>query len=110
MVSAYWSGLYPTLCFGEWTLEVNGKNVSYLIPDELKCGEMNTYGTYQRWYFGDDWIEEFEDYEDGLDCDEWIAENKYWLDNIATDDKTQMEIFYAISEEDWRHGSCGGCI
>ena len=70
---------------------------------------MNTFGTYEEWHF-EDWIEVFEDYEDGLMCDEWIAENKYWLDDITDDYNIQTEIFYAISEEDFRHNSCGGCI
>ena len=109
MVKAKWSGSYPTLCFGEWTLEVDGVDVSMFIPDELRKSSMNTYGEYQSWHF-EDWMEVFEDYTDGLECDEWIAENKYWLDTITDDINVQMKIFYAISEEDWRSGSCGGCI
>lgn len=109
MVEARWSGSYPCLCNGEWTLIVNGKNVSGLIPKELRHGEMNTYGTYQSWHF-EKWMEVFEDYEDGLDYDEWIEENKYWLDTITEDYDAQMEIFYAINKQDWRAGSCGGCI
>lgn len=109
MVEARWSGSYPNLCSGEWTLKVNGKDVSDLIPKELRRSEMNTYGTYEEWHF-ENWLEVFEDYEDGLDCDEWIAENKYWLDTITDDINVQTEIFNAISEEDFRHGSCGGCI
>lgn len=109
MVKAKWSGSYPCLCYGEWTLEVNGKNVSDLIPDELRRSCMNTYGTYEEWHF-ENWVEVFEDYEDGLMCDEWIAENKYWLDIITDDIDTQVEIFNAINEQDWRSGSCGGCI
>ena len=109
MVEARWSGSYPNLCHGEWTLKVNGNNVSDLIPKELRDGEMNTYGTYQSWHF-ENWSEVFEDYEDGLACDEWIAENKYWLDTIANDLGIQEEIFHAINSQDWRSGSCGGCI
>lgn len=109
MVNAFWSGSYPCLCSGTWTLEVNGVDVSSLIPEELRHNEMNTFGTYEEWHF-EDWIEVFEDYEDGLMCDEWIAENKYWLDDITDDYNIQTEIFYAISEEDFRHNSCGGCI
>ena len=109
MVKANWSGRYPTKCFGKWTLEVNGVDVSMYIPAELRRDSMNTYRTYQRWYFKN-WLEEFEDYEDGLMRDEWIAENKYWLDVITNDINIQMEIFYAINEKDWRHGECGGCI
>lgn len=110
MVETRWSGSYPCLCHGEWTLVVNGKNVSDLIPNELRNSEMNTYGTYSEWYFGDNWLEETRDYDDGLMCDDWIEENKYWLDNITNDYNVQTEIFYAISKEDFRHGSCGGCI
>ena len=40
----------------------------------------------------------------------WIEANKEWLDTITKDHKTQQEIYYAISAEDFRHGSCGGCI
>ena len=71
---------------------------------------MNTYGTYQSWYFNDDYSVEFKDYTDGLECDEWIEANKEWLDNISTDIFAQEEIFYAINENDFRSGSCGGCI
>ena len=109
MVIAKWSGHYPCKCHGKWTLEVNGVDVSCYIPDELRDDSMNTYGTYQRWYFRN-WIEEFEDYEDGLMCDEWIEKNKYWLDVITDDINVQMEIFDAINARDWRHGECGGCI
>lgn len=109
MVKANWSGRYPNKCHGEWTLEVNGVNVSMYIPAKLRRDSMNTYGTYRRWYFKN-WLEEFEDYEDGLMCDEWIVENKYWLDIITDDINVQMEIFTAINSKDWRHGSCGGCI
>lgn len=28
MVEANWNGRYPCLCFGKWTLVVNGKDVS----------------------------------------------------------------------------------
>lgn len=109
MVIAKWSGHYPCLCSGKWTLEVNSVDVSMYIPEELRNNSMNTYRTYQRWYFKN-WIEHFEDYEDGLMCDEWIKKNKYWLDMITDDINVQMEIFDAINAKDWRHGSCGGCI
>ena len=69
MVEAKWSGSYPCLCYGKWTLKVNGKDVSNMIPKELRESSMNTYGTYQTWHF-EDLLEVFEDYEDGLDCDD----------------------------------------
>ena len=40
MVEAKWSGEYPTLCFGEWTLNVDGKDVSLSIPEWI---EENNY-------------------------------------------------------------------
>ena len=109
MVEAKWSGSYPCLCYGKWTLKVNGKDVSSMIPKKLRESSMNTYGTYQTWHF-EDWLEVFEDYEDGLDCDDWIMENKSWLDTITTELDTQREIYCAISAQDFRSGSCGGCI
>lgn len=108
-VEAKWSGSYPCLCFGEWTLKVNGKDVSDKIPNELRKSSMNTIGNYQSWHF-EDGLEVFEDYADGLKCEDWIVENKEWLDSISTDISIQIEIFLAINAEDFRSGSCGGCI
>ena len=110
MVIAHWSGRFPHLCSGEWTLIVNGVDVSMHIPDELIHNEMNTYGVYEEWYFDDNYLEHSRDYEDGLGRDEWIKKNKYWLDTITDNTVIQMEIYNAINDQDWRHGSCGGCI
>ena len=109
MVKAKWSGKYPCLCSGEWSLEVNGVDVSMYIPDEMRNSPMGTFGTYQSWHF-ENWMEVFEDYDDGLFCDEWIEKNKYWLDIITDDVNVQTEIYDAINVKDWRHGECGGCI
>lgn len=110
MVEVNWSGSYPCLCCGEWTLKINGENVSNKIPDELRTGSMNTYGSYEEWYFDDNYLEVFGSYEDGLEMNEWIEENAYWLDQITSDYNTQEEIFKAIQKKDFRLGSCGGCI
>ena len=109
MVEAKWSGSYPCLCYGNWTLIIDGIDVSNKIPEDLQNSSMNTYGTYQSWHF-EDWLEVFENYEDGLDEEEWIVENKTWLDTISTDKKVQSDIYCAIICEDFRSGSCGGCI
>ena len=109
MVKAKWSGSYPNLCHGKWSLEVNGVDVTCYIPEELRRKPMDTFGTYQSWHF-ENWMEVFEDYEDGLSCSEWIEKNKYWLDIITDNVSVQSEIFNAINEKDWRYGSCGGCI
>lgn len=110
MVEAKWSGSYPNLCSGEWTLIVDGEDVSSKIPEKLRKSEMNTYGSYQKWHFEADWEVEWESYHDGLECEEWIKTNKDWLDTISTDYGVQVDIFHAINASDWRHGSCGGCI
>ena len=109
MVVANWSGKWPGLCHGEWSLEVNGVDVSDYIPYYLRTSEMNTYGTYEKWHF-EDWEEVWEDYEDGMDCEAWIEDNKEWLNIISNDIDVQREIFDAINVKDWRHDSCGGCI
>lgn len=109
IVKAKWSGSYPCLCVGEWTLKVDGKDVSKKIPEDLRKSSMNTYGTYQSWHF-EDWLEVFEDYSDGLCCEEWIKENDYWLNEITDNRDTKILIYNAINEQDFRSGSCGGCI
>ena len=90
MVEAKWSGAWPCLCHGQWTLKVNGKDVTDKIPDDLRESEMNTYGVYQSWHFDENYMEEFEDYEDGLDCEEWIEANKEWLDTITKHNKKSI--------------------
>lgn len=109
MVEAKWSGSYPCLCCGKWTLKVNGEDVSDKIPKDLRDSSMYTYGSYRRWHF-ENWLEVFENYESGLECDDWVEENKKWLNEIATDLDIQREIYHAINEQDFRSGSCGGCI
>lgn len=109
MVKASWSGCYPVLCQGEWHLEVDGKNVSHLIPEEIRNDPMYTYKEYASWHF-ENWDEIFEYYECGLREDEWIEKNKSWLDKITTDLNVQKEIFTEINKYDWQYNSCGGCI
>ena len=108
-VEAKWSGSYPNLCSGKWTLFIDGKDMSDKIPKDLKNEPMNTYSTYSEWYFKN-WSETWDDYKDGLECEDWIKENKEWLNKITTDKCEQEDIYYAFQLNDWRHGSCGGCI
>lgn len=109
IAEAKWSGKYPTLCFGKWSLKVNGKDISHAIPTKLRHTSMNTYGWYSSWHF-ENWMEVFDKYEDGLKEDEWIEENDYWLYTITNDKNLKQEIFRAIQKEDFRSGECGGCI
>lgn len=105
MIEAIWTGGYPNLCCGTWMLYINGNDFSLLIPEEKRSSPMDTFGVYQSWHF-EDWEEVFEDYEDGLECEEWIAANP-WVQKLPA---SPIDIFYAFQAQDWRHGSCGGCI
>jgi hypothetical protein len=109
-VEAKWSGGYPKLCRGEWSLFVDGEDKSHLIPDSLRGNSMLTHGTYMSWRFGSGWDEVWEEYEDGKYEDEWIAENIDWLSQMSGDPEIHSQIFRAIQEEDFRPNSCGGCI
>lgn len=109
MIEAKWSGSYPCLCNGKWTLIVDGEDVSEKIPEELRNTDMGTFGTYSSWHF-ENWMEVFNDYVDGSVCEDWIKENKYWLKTITSDESIYPRIFDAINKEDFRSGSCGGCI
>ena len=108
-VEAKWTGKYPNLCSGWWILKVNNKDVSYLIPKDLRTSPMNTYGEHKSFHFNK-WEEIWNSYEDGLDCEDWIEENQNWLNKITTDHSVQVDIYYAINSQDWRYGECGGCI
>lgn len=110
VVEAKWSGKWPCLCFGKWTLIVDGVDVSNNIPKELRDESMGTYGFYDTWYFDKDWNDVWDSYEDGLECDEWIETNLEWLKTITTDKEVMEQIYDAINTKDFRTGSCGGCI
>lgn len=103
---AVWSGCYPCLCEGFWTLLRNGKPIKTDIP--FQEGPAGTLGAYWSWHF-EDWEEVFEEYEDGLDCDTWCRAHAEWLASIAPEDEWP-QIFAAFRTEDFRPGSCGGCI
>ena len=108
-IKVEWTGRYLCLCWGEWKLYIDGTDKSDLIPEDLRRNNMGTLGTYSSWYF-ENWNEVFEDYQDGMDCDEWIEHNRYWLDNVSTNQTIQEQLFYEFQASDWRYGSCGGCI
>ena len=110
MIVAEWTGKFPNLCSGQWKLYIDGKDMSSKIPEHLKKSEMKTYRVYRRWSFAKNWDEKWTTYVDGLQKDEWIKENKEWLDTISTEYSIQSQIFDAINRLDWRHTSCGGCI
>ena len=109
-ITARWNGAPYALCHGKWTITVGGEKVN--LPEEVETENMGTFGTYSRWYFGgkSGWEELWEDYEDGLQFDPWVAKNRWWLNNLHLSNEELCRLYNAISAEDWRHSSCGGCI
>lgn len=106
---AEWSGTAWSLCSGSWALFHDGKEIDTEIPFQGEPAD--TFGAYSSWYFGGDsgWMEEWDEYEDGMECDEWCDENREWLSTIAPETEWE-EIFRAFQAEDFRPNSCGGCI
>lgn len=107
-VEAIWN-IKAMPCCGEWTLKVDGKDVSDKIPEGLKQNYMKTRKEYKEWYFDENYLMAWRNYVDGLDCEDWIDINGYWLNKIVADRDIQKCIFHAINEEDWRYNSCGEC-
>jgi hypothetical protein len=108
-----WTGAWPALCYGEWIIHYDGKKLE--LPEDIRTDDMGTYGNYSSWHF-EDWQEVFEDYDDGLDEGAWIEKNNHWIkplfesNNIPLTDENLNDLYYEISANDWRRGSCGGCI
>ena len=107
-ITAEWTGRWPNLCSGEWIITIDGEKVD--LPDEVRTSPMGTYGTYNTWTFGENWSVEWSTYEDGLDFEPWLQENRSWVSKLNLSDTEERDLYDAISEEDWRHNSCGGCI
>lgn len=105
MVEAIWTGEYPCLCVGEWKLYIDNVDCTHLIPVELRKVPMNTAGMYSSWHF-ENWTEVFESYEDGLEYEEWIHANE-WVYSLPAN---PVDVYNSFQANDWRHGSCGGCI
>lgn len=114
-----WTGEYPCLCFGRWEFYVDGRLLNIPEGEDMERkieNHMGTKGTYCRWYFDDDYLEDFEDYEDGLDFGDWYIENQKWINeifnynNIPTTVENCINFYKSIQKNDFRLGSCGGCI
>lgn len=119
---AEWTGGYPSLCVGEWklyrrheeyldngTIDIWYDDISNLIPENLKYEPMDTLGVYSSWYFDSDYIEQFEDYTDGMNFKEWCKDNESWI-HLICKSEYYKDLYEAFQQEDWRYESCGGCI
>lgn len=106
-ITATWTGCYPNLCSGEWIITIGGEKVE--LPDKVRTSPMQTRGAYNTWTFGKDWEEVWSKYEDGLDFEPWLRENS-WVSSLNLSSEEERALYDSISAEDWRYGSCGGCI
>lgn len=115
MLEVEWTGAWPCLCYGEWKIKYDDKELD--IPEDLKCDPMYTYGCYADTHF----INGYEDVEtdmyfDGLEEDEWIKVNKGWIKKMFKEAGIEYtkdlfsELYHKINEQDFRPGSCGGCL
>ena len=115
MLEVEWTGAWPCLCYGEWKIKYDDKELD--VPEDLKCDPMYTYGCYADTHF----INGYEDIEtdmyfDGLEEDEWIKVNKGWIKKMFKEAGIEYtrdlfsELYRKINEQDFRPGSCGGCL
>ena len=105
-----WTGGWPSLCIGEWVIEIDGVNYSDKIPEDLRVSDMGTAGSYSSWCFSNGYDVKWSSSEEGLDSEDWIDANKYWLKELPIDESEYPQVFKLINEQDFRSGSCGGCI
>ena len=96
-------------CRGNWVMTVDGVDVTDKIPSEFNSKGANTFNTYYHIGTKDANVVRHY-YDDGLKQDNWIEENKFWLDQITTDTDTHKRIFECMNFHDWRPGHCGDCI
>jgi len=124
-----WTGGAPCLCSGEWIFEFDGTTINLEeakrkgFDDEAleEAFEMplDTEGEFSFWYWpeGDDMIPEWETRKEGMPFFEWYhSPKKSLLEKIfeafgVSLSPAEWARFYELAkEEDWRHGTCGGCI
>lgn len=105
---AHWTATGNTLCLGHWEITYHDKALT--LPEKIREHDMGTRGIY---YFIDPTDEL---YLEGLDEDDWILANIDWLSEVFIEadiplEEEYMRLFYqAVNPQDWRCGSCGGCI
>lgn len=81
-----------------------------VLPEKIRENHMNTYGIFS-FLFPDD-----EDFAEGLELEQWITENFDWIEalfckhEVPLDEQHVQWLYEAVNEQDWRCGSCGGCI
>jgi hypothetical protein len=109
-----WSGGYPNLCSGVWTISYDGND--FILPDDKMKEPMGTAKEYDSWCFSDNWSEEWDSTYFGEEAGDWIMSNISWITpnfqrlNIPETLETYGLLYEEIKVYDWQLGSCGGCI
>ena len=118
-IDVQWNGEYPNLCSGEWNIKID--DMLLPIPENSIGSDMGTPGEYDTWSFDENYSEVFDSYLSNGSFKKWIKDNE-WLEygieclGIAYDldikfkEKDLKRIYNVIKENDFRSGSCGGCI
>lgn len=106
--TARWTMKGSNLCLGRWEIAYLEKPLILPLADKQK--DMGTYGIYSYIYPDDDIFAE------GMHEDDWVIAKNPWLaelfiHNDIPIDEAHFRWFYrAVNAQDWRCGSCGGCI
>jgi hypothetical protein len=106
--AARWTQTGNNLCLGHWDITYEGRPLDVKPPHSED--DMGTYGIFS-YIFPDD-----PELAEGLDEDDWILENIIWVSDLfgrhdIPIDEAHMRWFYrAVNANDWRCGSCGGCL
>lgn len=106
--TARWTATGNNLCLGEWEIHYQGRPLQ--LDADRRDKDMGTFGIFS-YIFPDD-----EDFAEGLDEDDWVRANAGWLGELFAAngipaDEAHMRWFYqAVNRQDWRCGSCGGCL
>lgn len=106
--SARWTATGNNLCLGRW--EIGYLERPLQLDADRGGKDMGSYGIFSYIYPDE------EDFAEGLREDDWILANAEWLAELfaAHDiplDEMHMRWFYrAVNAQDWRCGSCGGCL
>lgn len=115
-----WTGDYPCLCYGRWVIYLRERKLLFPGYKEghklTENSHANTFGSYSKWSFGDSLLEDWNRYDDGLEFREWVNYQYDWimdffkLNDIAMTEENLEYLYEEFSRNDWRRGSCGGCI
>ena len=85
--TANWTSKGHTLCLGHWEISYNGLPLT--LPAERRDKDMGTQNIYNFM----DWLSDL-----------------FIQYNITLEEEYMRAFYQAVNPEDWRCGSCGGCI